>query len=122
GQGSLTGLAVASSGNAAVLAAGASLRGLYYRRLDLPATDFENINRLRTLQGGLAEVITFPTVLAASACSEPTEYSRIGYRLKKDGRVTITVFNYGMEKVRTVVKNKSRRGGVPRSENLAEDR
>jgi hypothetical protein len=50
------------------------------------------------------------------------EQVQLGYRLKKDGRVTITVFNYAMEKVRTVVRNAPRKGGVARSENPAEDR
>ena len=46
----------------------------------------------------------------------------LGYRLAKDGKVTITVFNYAMEKVRTVVRDAPRRGGIARSENPAEDK
>jgi hypothetical protein len=121
GEGSLTGLAVAYDDTRSMLVAGATLRGIYYRRLDLPGKTFSNLSSLKELKNALAEVITYPTVLIAGSVESPV-YSRIGYRLKKDGKVTITIYNYAMEKVRTVVKNRPRRGGVPRSESLAEDR
>lgn len=122
GEGALTSLTVARGINPAqaVLVTGSTLRGVFYRRLDRDE-DFSNINRLKTLKGGLGEVITYPTLLtAAKNCGE--SHVRIGYRLKKDGRVTITVYNYAMEKVRVVVKNAPRRGGIARSESIAEDR
>jgi hypothetical protein len=125
-EGSLTTQAVARNGNQAVLVTGTTIKGVFYRRLDVAATGFTNINRLRTLKNELGEVITYPTLLTVmKTCGERNDKDtpvRIGYRLKKDARVTITVYNYAMEKVRVVVKNAPRRGGVARSESLAEDR
>jgi flagellar hook assembly protein FlgD len=66
-------------------------------------------------------VITYPTLISGGKrCGE--EYSRFGYRLGKDGRVTITVYNYAMEKVKTIVRNARRATVAGRSENIAEDR
>lgn len=122
GQGSLTGVAVArTTGGAAVIAAGSTLKGVFYRRADQPGTAFSNINRLKVLKNSLAEVITYPTLFSTSkVCGDA--HVRIGYRLKKDARVTITVYNYAMEKVRVIVRDAPRQGGIARSENLAEDR
>jgi hypothetical protein len=132
-EGDLTTLAVARATNGvqAVLVAGSTSargspgKGIFFLRLDQPGTEFTNLNRLKVLKGGLGEVITYPTLLTAgTACGESqgAAYVHIGYRLKKDGRVTITVYNYAMEKVRTVRRNAPRRGGIARSENIAEDR
>jgi hypothetical protein len=70
GEGSLTGLAVARNVNLtaappinqAVLVAGTTLKGIFYRRLDLPAKTFKNLTRLAPLKNGLAQVITYPTL------------------------------------------------------------
>lgn len=122
-EGSLTQVAVArgSVATQAVLVVGTTLKGVFHKRLDLPASPFLNINRQKSLKGGLNEVITYPTLISAGKnCGD--EYSRIGYRLSKDGRVTITVYNYAMEKVKTIVRNARRTTVAGRSENLAEDR
>jgi hypothetical protein len=123
GEGSLTMLAVArgSLSTQSVLVVGTTVKGVFYRRLDVAGGDFANINRQKTLKGKLAEVITYPTLISAGkACGD--EYSRLGYRLGKDGRVTITVYNYAMEKVRTIVRDARRATVAGRSENIAEDR
>lgn len=122
-EGALTGLAVARQGTRSVLVVGSALKGVFYRELDSPDTTFENLNRLRVLRGALEEVITYPTLFtgATSGGGEP-DYVRIGYRLSRDARVTITVYNYAMERVRVIVRNVPRRGGIARSENVAEDR
>ncbi len=122
GEGSLTTVAVArTTGGAATIVSGSTLKGLFYRRADQPGTAFANLNRLKVLKNSLAEVITYPTLFtAAKTCGEA--HVRIGYRLKKDAHVTITVYNYAMEKVRVIVRNAPRQGGIARSENLAEDR
>ena len=44
------------------------------------------------------------------------------FSLKKDAKVTITVYNYAMEKVKTLVSNAKRLGGGNRSELSTEDR
>ena len=113
-EGSLTSLAIADTGNQSVLALGSTFNGIFYRRLDLPGKTFTDLNRLSVLQNSLNQVITYPTVFATT----PTH---IGYRLAKSGNVTITVFNYAMEKVRVIVKNAPRFGGIARSENQVED-
>ncbi len=122
GEGALTALTVARGLNPAqaVLVSGSTLKGVFFRRLDRDE-DFTNINRLKSLKGSLGEVITYPTLLTESrVCGDA--HVRIGYRIKKDARVSITVYNYAMEKVRVIVKNAPRRGGVARSESIADDR
>lgn len=122
-EGSLSALTVAQGTDTAqaVLVAGTTVKGVFYRRLDLAGSDFSNINRQKPLKGKLAEVITYPTLISGGKhCGE--EYAHIGYRLGKDGRVTITVYNYAMEKVRVVVRNARRTTVAGRSENIAEDR
>jgi hypothetical protein len=118
---SLTGITVARNGNAAVLVTGTSLEGVFYRRLDLADPNFMNLTSRISLKNGLAEVITYPTLFEGPS-SVDAPFVRIGYRLKKSGKVTITIYNYAMEKVKVIVRNAPRQGGIPRSENIGEDR
>ncbi len=122
GKGSLTGLCITRQGNEAILVLGTSIKGLLYRKLSAnsPKT-FLNINRLRTLKNSLGEVIIYPTLFSGELVEGVPEQMRVGYHLKRDGKVTITVFNYAMEKVRVLVRNVPRRGGIARSEEF-EDR
>ncbi len=123
GEGRLTTLAVLSKGSVTALAAGSLGKGMFLRKTGTGETGgWKNINSLKALQGGLSEVITFPTLFTGINSSGPTQYTNIGYRLKRDGKITITVYNYGMEKVRTLVKDAPRKGGGSRSENPSEDR
>jgi hypothetical protein len=122
-QGGLTDLAAVSKGGLTVLAAGSTGTGLYLRRAGGSAAEsWINVNSLKTLKGGLEEVITFPTLFSGTARDGSPEYVKLGYRLKKDAKVTITVYNYAMEKVKTLVKNAPRKGGGSRSELSSEDR
>ncbi len=122
-EGALTGVVLARRGTGeSILVVSSNVKGVFYRRLDLVDTTFENLNRLRVLRGALEEVITYPTLYTGTNAAGAPEFVRIGYRLRRDARVTITVYNPAMERVRVVVRNAPRRGGVARSENVAEDR
>ena len=118
-----------STANQAILVAGSTNKGVFHRRVDQTGTAFENLNRLKVLKGGLTEVITYPSIYTGYRMvkqgnnllqTTDPDVVRIGYRLGGDARVTITVYNYAMEKVREIVRNAPRRGGA-RSENIAED-
>jgi hypothetical protein len=126
GEGSLTGLTVArdstATRNQAVLVTGSTLKGIFYRRLDLPGKTFKNLTSRRELKGALTEVITYPTLFTGPGDPASPQFVRFGYRLKKSGKVTIVVYNYAMEKVRVIVRNAPRQGGIARSENIGEDR
>lgn len=123
GQGGLTGLAVVRQGNQTVLAVGSTFKGLLLRKTGGSNTGlWTNVNSLKALKSGLQEVITFPTLFSGTAPDGGPEFVNLGYRLKKDGNVTITVYDYAMEKVKTIVKGSKRLGGGGRSENPAEDR
>ncbi len=123
GEGSLTSSAVARIGSQTLLAIGSTFKGVFYKRMDLPGKTFSNLNKLRAVSGGLEEIITYPTLFGSEFDRDGTPKPvHIGYRLKKNGKVTITVFNYAMEKVRVLVKNAPRNGGGARSENPLEDR
>lgn len=119
GQGRLTTLAAVPGADGATLLAGSTFKGLFLRR---PKAAWLNVNSLKALKNGLAEVITFPTLFSGTAADGSPEFVNLGYRLKKDGKVTITVYNYAMEKVKTLVKGKRRKGGGNRSEDPIEDR
>jgi len=66
--------------------------------------------------GDLAEIRCVPSVLRVSG-----QVSRFGYRLSRAGRVTIRVYAYDMELVRTVVSGAARAADPIRSNKLAED-
>lgn len=125
GQGKLTDLAAVIDGGVTVLAAGTTGKGLFYRLSGSGLGrngEWININSLKRLSGGLEEIITYPTLFTGTGPGGEPEYVNIGYRLKEDGKVTITVFNYAMEKVKVLVRNAQRKGGGSRSEKPEEDR
>ncbi len=123
GQGGLTSLAVIRKGAETALVVGTTSEGLLLRKTGGSNPGAWNVvNSLKALKGGLHEVITFPTLFSGTAPDGSPEYVNLGYRLKKDGNVTITVYNYGMEKVRTIVKGSHRKGGGNRSEDPVLDR
>ncbi len=110
-------------GDAFALVVGTTAQGIFYRRSGGGFNDdWMNENKLREVKGSLREVITFPTLFTGRTASGDEEFVHVGYKLEKDARVTITVYNYAMEKVKTLVRNAPRRGGGSRSENQAEDR
>ena len=121
GEGRLTTLAALPGAGASgtTLLAGSTFKGIFLRR---PASAWANVNSLKALKNGLEEVITYPTLFSGTGLDGQQEYVRLGYRLKKEGRVTITVYNYAMEKVKTLVRNAKRKGGGNRSEDPNEDR
>jgi hypothetical protein len=117
-SGRLTTLASAPRASGANLIVGSTFNGIYLRK----GAAWANVNSLKAVKNGLEEVITYPTLFSGTTEDGQPEYVHLGYRLKKSGKVTITVYDYAMEKVKTVVKGASRQGGGSRSENLNEDR
>ena len=123
GQSRLTNLAFVGKGGLSVLAVGSTQAGLFLRRSGgSGANAWINVNSLKVVKGGLEEIITYPTLFTGTAPDGTPEYVNLGYRLKKDGKVTITVYNYAMEKVKTLVKSAPRKAGGSRSEVVSEDR
>ena len=123
GEGRITSLAVIRSGGVTALAAGSTSKGIFLRKTGSGQSGaWANINSLKRLKGGLEEVITFPTLFTGVRSSGEPEYVNIGYRLKQDGKVTISIYNYAMEKVITLVQGSRRKGGGSRSESPVEDR
>lgn len=116
--GRLTTLASAPGASGAFLMAGSTFNGIYLRK----GGAWSNVNSLKALKNGLEEIITYPTLFSGTTVDGQPEYVRVGYRLKKSGKVTITVYDYAMEKVKTLVKGAARTGGGNRSENPNEDR
>ncbi len=122
-QNRISALTSVQRGGAYALIVGTTAQGLFYRRSGGGYNDdWKNENKLRQVSGSLREVITFPTLFTGRTPEGDVEYVNIGYKLEKDARVTITVYNYAMEKVKEVVRNAPRRGGGNRSENQNEDR
>ncbi|MFC1585347.1 FlgD immunoglobulin-like domain containing protein [Fibrobacterota bacterium] len=107
-------LAVVQQDGQGYLIAGSKSQGLYY--LKLGDTLWTNLNRQTKLEDGLKEVITFPSIYNGSADVG------IGYQIKQSAGVTIRVYNYAMEEVRTITSDSRRRGGSARSEDPQQDR
>lgn len=123
GLGKLTDLAVVRGGNSTALVVGTTSKGFFYRITTNGNTGaWANLNSLKRLSGGLEEIITYPTLFTGNGPTGEPEYVNIGYRLKESGKVTITVYNYNMEKVKVLVRNAPRKGGGGRSEDPSEDR
>jgi hypothetical protein len=123
GEGQLTSLALVRNGSVTALAVGSTAKGIFLRKTGTGQNGaWTNINSLKKLKGGLDEIITYPTLFTGVRASGEPEYVNIGYRLKKDGKVTISVFNYAMEKVKTLVEGVPRKGGGSRSEVPTQDR
>jgi len=121
GEGRLTQLAAVASGSRRMVVVGSTAKGLFYLPVDRADDGWVNINRQLKLSSELNEIITYPTLFTAARPDGHPDYVNIGYRLKKSGKVTITVYNYAMEKVKVLVKNAPRLAGA-RSENPLEDR
>ncbi len=97
-----------------VVVVGTKSQGVHYR-LEGDKT-WRNINKHTKVGKNLKEIITFPTLFNG------TEDVGLGYQLEKSGKITIKVYNYAMEEVRTIVTNSSRVGGSSRSEDPQVDK
>jgi hypothetical protein len=122
GEGRFTNIATVMAGGKRWVVAGTSGKGLFYRPAHGGGKEWENISRQKTVKNSLGEIITYPTLFTAARPDGQPAYVHIGYRLKKDAKVTITLYNHAMEKVRTIVSNAPRKGNGARSENPLEDR
>ncbi len=112
---SLGEIAIASEGNENVIAVGSAGQGLFYKMAESDEP-WQNLILQTGVKKGLSQVITFPSIFDGSGTVG------LGYQISNDANVTIKVFNYAMEEVRTLVKSGKRVGGGSRSENTVEDR
>ncbi len=109
--GQFTQVTVIKKAEARAMVLGTDGEGLFYRiQQNGKWGPWKQENKLRVVEGSLKEIITFPTLFDGS------KDVRLGYKLSKNGKVTITVFNYAMEKVRVIVNGQNRQGGKSRSE------
>lgn len=122
GEGRFTNFATVETGGRRWVIVASMGKGLFYRPLHSSNKEWLNISRQKPVKNSLGEIITYPTLFTAARPDGQPAYVNIGYRLKKDGKVTITIFNHAMEKVKTVVSNAPRKGAGARSENPLEDR
>ncbi|MBF0431689.1 MAG: hypothetical protein HQK83_10445 [Fibrobacteria bacterium] len=107
-------IAIVRKNSDAAIVLGTKSQGLFY--LKIGDTKWANLNRQRRLDKSLKEVITFPTIFDGS------KDVGIGYQIEKTADVTIKVFNYAMEPVRTILNNERRAGGAARSEDPQKDK
>lgn len=82
----------------------ATSEGLFYARDEHPPASstapFEFINRPLVVDGGVDNVRAYPTILNGKA---PNGRVKFAYRLTKKARVTIRVYDWNMDLVKTVV-------------------
>ena len=103
----------------------ASSFGLFFTRTEFAdeaaLTPFVHLFRSRTIQNSLKQTYAVPGIV--NSFSGPTTY--FAYNLKKDGAVTIRIFDWNMNPVKIVVKNAPRLAGSNRAEgrstNMNED-
>jgi hypothetical protein len=93
----------------------ATPNGLYYSRQE--RHDEENsvllnlVKRMTPIQNGLKQTYLFPSILNGY-------YSKgiFAYNLSKDANVTITVYDWNMDFVKTIIRNQPRQAGINRKE------
>ena len=103
----------------------ASSFGLFFTRSEfadeVARTPFVHLFRSRTIKNSLKETYAVPGIV--NSFNGPTTY--FAYNLKKDGAVTIRIFDWNMNPVKIIVKNAPRLAGSNRAEgrstNMNED-
>lgn len=97
--------------------------GLFFSRADQPHNGvFDSllfVKRAPAIESGLNETYVYPGILALDRhwYIDPDKKPevRFAYSLSKDAKVTIRIYDYNMDLVRTVVDGESRRAGSSRS-------
>jgi hypothetical protein len=99
--------------------------GLFYsldeKRDELDTAAFHYVHRDKKINAGLTQSYAFPSILNSSNSGKAV----FAYNLSKPSRVTIKIFDWNMDPVRTVIKDRDRPSGNDRSNgrstNAAED-
>jgi len=73
--------------------------------------DFTLIRRARVIKNGLAETYALPGIITDDPRWSPT--ATFVYKLARDANVTIRVYDYNMQYVKSVIENASRRAAAP---------
>jgi hypothetical protein len=94
----------------------ASSEGLFFSERETPGKsshDFILIKRAPVVEAGLKNTYARPGILAAQGYWDGERQSRtvFVYNLASDAKVTIKVYDYNMDLVRTVIEGKARKAG-----------
>jgi hypothetical protein len=96
--------------------------GLYLSYAEVPGSsndEFKLLRRDRVIAGGLKETYALPGILSYKIA----DTTLFVYKLSKDARVTIRIYDFNMQHVRTVIENAPRKAATAtgRSTNARED-
>jgi len=98
----------------------ATSNGLYLSRNEKPGTSSDSllcIKKVSTVKKGLKEAFACPGILKYDPYSDQESFIWFVYNLSKDAKVTIRIYDFNMDCVKTVIEKESRKSGDNNSEN-----
>ncbi|MBN2035178.1 MAG: hypothetical protein JW768_00415 [Chitinispirillaceae bacterium] len=90
--------------------------GLYLSPAEEPGTstnDFDLHRRDRVIKAGLKETYALPGIICDNYSIDGAGSTTFIYKLEKDARVTIRIYDYNMRHVKTIIENAPRRAATP---------
>lgn len=91
--------------------------GLYYSSDAGKSGSWENFKLKLNVAAGLQEVYAVPGILTNTG----PQYARFAYSLSQDAKTTITIYDWNMRKVKTVIQDEMRRAGASSANSRSED-
>jgi hypothetical protein len=106
-----------SSGHCAIAASSEQpgSDGMYLSSTEVPGSstgEFKLLRRDKVIAGGLKETYALPGILSDNY-QQGVSTALFVYKLGKDANVTIRIFDYAMQHVRTVIENAPRKAATP---------
>ena len=92
----------------------ATSEGLFFSEREVPGKsrhDFTLIKRAPVVESGLKKSYARPGILTADIGDVKQSRTVFVYNLEKDADVTIRVYDYNMDLVKTIIQNKARKAG-----------
>lgn len=92
----------------------ATSQGLFFSQNEVPGVStgaFNLIKRAPKVKSGLKKTYARPGILTAGGFDEKENRAVFIYNLSKNARVTIKVYDFNMDLVKTVITNKERKAG-----------
>jgi len=92
----------------------ATSEGLFFSEQEIPGIStgaFNLIKRAPKLQPGLKKTYARPGILTAGGFDEKESRSVFIYNLSENAKVTIKIYDYNMDLVKTVIQGKNRKAG-----------
>jgi hypothetical protein len=90
--------------------------GLFFSWIELPGVTMDsltNIRRARVIKGGLEETYALPGIITDDYRAPKASRTTFVYKLSRDANVTIRIYDYAMQYVKSVIENAQRKAATP---------